>query len=242
MAGVEGLTGASEPKNEISKLYVANNSEKFQSIGGASVTSNKEKAKEILEKLALVRGNKTPKSQVKRKESSLVPSHLDKIDVTKIVSKLPFNGSLNIPEDKDLKTLFIFGIDDSLPEYKITDFFEKFGKVKSFNCQHKAKCGFITFTRRVDAEAASKAIPTPVEGQSGVLVVESIPLRITWGKERAMGNTNAEKLKVGTIVTKFMKKLAKSGVKAIEAAPKKKEAATVKQSPDYEKVFRDYEF
>jgi len=210
MAGVQGITG-DEPQNEISKLYVANNSEQFQTIGGASVTSNSEKAKEILTKLSLASKNKAPKKLNDKSDS--LPAHINKIDVTKIIAKLPLNGSLDPPKDEALNTLFIFGIDDSLPEYKITDYFEQFGKIKSFNCQHKAKAGFITFQSRSIAENAAKSITSPQPKAPGLLIIENIPLRVTWGKERPLGTSNAEKLKVGSIISKVMKKLSGSSVK-----------------------------
>ncbi|ODV74816.1 Pre-mRNA-splicing factor ECM2 CYBJADRAFT_62591 [Cyberlindnera jadinii NRRL Y-1542] len=252
MAGVDGVQGASEPKNEVSKLYVANNSERFKSIGGAAVTSNRDKAKEILEKLAAVKGNRPSKSANAQKRDTL-PQHIENIDVSKIVSKLPFNGSLEPPSNPELKTLFIFGVDDSLPEYKITEFFEQFGKLKSVNCQHGARCAFVTFTRRVDAEAAAKSISCPISGQSGLFLIENIPLRVTWGKERSLGTTNREKLKVGSIVTKFLKKLSKNSMNTTkrtnEEQTNNNEVKRVKsdtrkpaKEADFEKTFKNYEY
>lgn len=207
MAGVQGITG-DEPKNEISKLYVANNSEQFQTIGGASITSNAEKAKEILTKLSLASKNKVAPKKLNDKND--LPAHISKIDVTKIIAKLPFNGSLEPPKDETITSLFIFGIDESLPEYKITDYFEKFGKIKSFNCQHKARSGYITFQSRDVAEKAAGSITAPQPKTPGLLVIENIPMRVTWGKERPLGSSNAEKIKVGSVVGKILKKLSNS--------------------------------
>ncbi|KAH3674167.1 hypothetical protein WICMUC_003408 [Wickerhamomyces mucosus] len=209
MAGVDNISGANEPKNEISKLYIADNSERFKSIGGASITGNSEKAKEILTKLALISQNKNSNPSTKESRDQLLPDHIDKIDVTKIISKLPLKGSLNPPNDKSITSLFIFGIDDSLPEYKISDFFEQYGKIKSFNCQHRAKCGYITFVKREDAELAAKKIPKPDDNGPGLLIVGGIPLRVTWGKERELGKSSGEKLKVASIVSKYIKKISK---------------------------------
>lgn len=240
MAGVQGITG-DEPKNEISKLYVANNSQQFQTIGGASVTSNAERAKEILTKLSLAsKNNKNPKKL--NDKSDQLPSHISKIDVTKIISKLPFNGSLEPPKDETITTLFIFGIDESLPEYKITDYFEQFGKIKSFNCQHKARAGFITFQTRDNAVKATQSITSPQPQSPGLLIIENIPLRITWGKERPLGVSNAEKIKVGSIVGKILKKFSNIGKeqKAIEgkkdAKDESKKPKTIKQPVGNEKI------
>lgn len=228
MAGVQGITG-DDPKNEISKLYVASNSQQFQTIGGASVTSNAEKAKEILTKLSLASKNKAPKRL--NEKSDVLPSHISKIDVTKIISKLPFNGSLEPPKDETICTLFIFGIDESLPEYKITDYFEQFGKIKSFNCQHMARAGFMTFQTRNIAEKAASSIQSPEPKSPGLLIIENIPLRVTWGKERLLGATNAERVKVGSVVGKIIKKLSsvKKDQKAIEG---KGEVLEKKQKPN----------
>lgn len=221
MAGIH-VEGSEGPKNEVSKLFVANNSDRFESIGGAAVTSDADKAREILTKLAMSQ-NKGKSLTKKREENKALPAHIEKVDVTKIVSKLPFNGSLNVPEDVELKTLFVFGIDESLAEYKITDYFEKFGHIKSFNCQQRARCGFITFTKRIDAETAAKTILESQKKETsgaGIIVIENIPLRVCWGKERPLGSTNAEKLKIGSIVSKVMKKLSRDGT--IQKSDKKK--------------------
>lgn len=207
MAGVEGIN-SSEPSNAISKLYVANNEEKFDKLGGASITSSSEKAREILTKLALASNNKPVSKKEKEKEE--LPQHIDKIDVSKIISKLPLNGSLIPPEDQSITSLFIFGIDDSLPEYKIQDHFEQYGKIKSFNCQHKAKCGYITFQSRKEAEAAAQALGDTGEKTPGSFVIDSIPLKVTWGKERPLGATSGEKLKVSSFISKVLRKLAKN--------------------------------
>ncbi|CCH44282.1 Zinc finger CCCH domain-containing protein 49 [Wickerhamomyces ciferrii] len=208
MAGVENISNQ-EPQNEISKLYVANNLEQFPKIGGASITSDSDKAREILTKLSMASKNKIAPKSIKNES---LPSHINKIDVTKIISKLPLNGSTTPPNDTSITTIFIFGIDDSLPEYKITDFFENLNlKIKNFNCQHKSKAGFLTFQTRSDAEKAMSQIQSPQPGKPGLLVIENIPLRITWGKERSLGNSNLEKLKIGSIISKFIKKLSTNG-------------------------------
>lgn len=216
MAGIN--VNSSEPNNIVSKLYIADNEEKFNKIGGAEITSDAAKAREILTKLSL--SLKDKKQPIKEKEIN------PNVDVNKIISKLPLNGSLKLPEDQELKTFFIFGIDESLPEYKITDFFEKFGKIKSFNCQHHSKCGYLTFINRKDAESASiELLKTDSNDTTkpALFIIDNIPLRCCWGKERSLGNSYNEKIKIGSIIGKVMRKLS-SKRKIIESdSPNKKQ-------------------
>jgi pre-mRNA-splicing factor RBM22/SLT11 len=231
MAGIDNLNYA-EPKNVVSKLYIAGNEAKFEKLGGAQHTSDAEKARDILTKLAHSIKNKDMGINIEKKgkDKNTLPSHISSIDITKILSKLPLNGSLKLPTDETIKSLFVFGIDDSLPEYKLTEYFETFGSIKSFNCQHNAKAGYITFNERKGAENAAQEIlklNSNDETKPALFIIDNIPLRCCWGKERPLGNSYAEKVKLGSVVTKVMKKLAKeSSPKEIKSPTKKRTLET----------------
>lgn len=76
---------------------------------------------------------------------------------------------------------------------------------------------------------------------------------MTWGKERSLGTTNREKLKVGSIVTKFLKKLSKNSMNTTkrtnEEQTNNNEVKRVKsdtrkpaKEADFEKTFKNYEY
>lgn len=218
--GSGAVVDYAEPKNEMTKLYVANNEDKFKRVGGANITGDAQKAQEVLTKLAMV-VNSTAKP--KKKDTlghTSTSSRLDKVDVSKIVAKLPFNGSLSPPQDGAITSFFVFGLDESLPEYKLADVFEQFGELRSIKVQHSSKCGFVTFKSRTAAESFAEHYCKPGEasGKPGTIVVDNIPVRVCWGRERPMGSNSVEKAKIGVIVGKFLKKLARDEVKAASPA------------------------
>jgi pre-mRNA-splicing factor RBM22/SLT11 len=89
------------------------------------------------------------------------------------------------PNDRNIMSLFVTGIEDDLPEYKIRDFFKVFGKIKSLVVSHMTHCAFVNYETRDGAERAS------VECK-GRAVIAGCPLRVRWSVPRAIGTMDKE--------------------------------------------------
>lgn len=89
------------------------------------------------------------------------------------------------PADKNIMSLFVTGIEDDLPEFKIRDFFKAFGKIKSLVCSHMSHCAFVNYETREAAERASDEC-------KGKAVIAGCPLRIRWSQPKAVGAMNRE--------------------------------------------------
>lgn len=89
------------------------------------------------------------------------------------------------PADKAIMSLFVTGIEDDLPEYKLRDFFKVHGKIKSLVCSHMSHCAFVNYETREAAEKAAEAC-------QGRAVIAGCPLRIRWSVPKAVGTMNKE--------------------------------------------------
>jgi pre-mRNA-splicing factor RBM22/SLT11 len=89
------------------------------------------------------------------------------------------------PEDKSIMSLFVTGVEDDLPEYKIREFFTPFGKLRSLVCSHISHCAFINYATREGAEAAAEAL-------QGRAVIAGCPLRVQWGRPRPIGTMDRD--------------------------------------------------
>ncbi|KAK8109661.1 hypothetical protein PG999_007798 [Apiospora kogelbergensis] len=89
------------------------------------------------------------------------------------------------PADKSIMSLFVTGIEDDLPEYKLRDFFKVHGKIKSLVCSHMSHCAFVNYETRATAEKAAEAC-------QGRAVIAGCPLRVRWSVPRAVGTMNKE--------------------------------------------------
>lgn len=87
------------------------------------------------------------------------------------------------PQDRAIKSLFVLGVEDDLPEYKLREFFAKFGTLQSVICSHRAHCAYINYVKRTDAEVAADAC-------HGRAVVAGCPLKVTWGKPKTLDTTD----------------------------------------------------
>ena len=83
------------------------------------------------------------------------------------------------PTDPNVKSLFVVGVEDDLPEYKIREFFKGFGTLQSIVCSHRSHCAFINY---VDRRVAEKA----ADSCRGKAVIAGCPLRVTWGKPKVL--------------------------------------------------------
>jgi pre-mRNA-splicing factor RBM22/SLT11 len=89
------------------------------------------------------------------------------------------------PNDRSIMSLFVTGIEDDLPEYKIRDFFKVHGKIKSLVCSHMSHCAFVHFETRDAAEKAAAAC-------QGRAVIAGCPLRVRWKVPAPIGTMNKE--------------------------------------------------
>lgn len=89
------------------------------------------------------------------------------------------------PDDKNIMSLFVTGVEDDLPEYKLRDFFKVYGKIKSLVCSHMSHCAFVNYETREAAEKAAEAC-------QGRAVIAGCPLRIRWGQPKAIGTMGKE--------------------------------------------------
>lgn len=89
------------------------------------------------------------------------------------------------PDDRNIMSLFITGVEDDLPEFKIRDFFKTYGKIKSLVCSHMSHCAFVNYETREAAEKAAFAC-------QGKAVIAGCPLRVRWKMPTAVGNMNKE--------------------------------------------------
>ncbi|PQE05070.1 pre-mRNA-splicing factor slt11 protein [Rutstroemia sp. NJR-2017a BVV2] len=89
------------------------------------------------------------------------------------------------PADKSITSLFITGVEDDLPEFKIREFFSPYGKLRSLVCSHMSHCAFVNYATREGAEAAAAAL-------QGKAVIAGCPLRVQWGRPRPIGTMDRE--------------------------------------------------
>ena len=93
----------------------------------------------------------------------------------------PAPSSIRPPQDPNITSLFVTGVEDDLPEHAIRTFFSPFGTLRSVVCSHRAHCAFINYATRQGAEAAAEAC-------QGKAVIAGCPLRVQWGKPRPLDN------------------------------------------------------
>ncbi|KAL4804023.1 Pre-mRNA-splicing factor slt11 [Aspergillus unguis] len=106
----------------------------------------------------------------------------------------PFPGTAQVPPTKEdilppadpnITSLFVTGVEDDLPEHAIRSFFVRFGQLRSLICSHRAHCAFINYASREAAEAAAHEC-------QGKAVVQGCPLRVRWGKPKALDNMDRD--------------------------------------------------
>lgn len=89
------------------------------------------------------------------------------------------------PQDKNIMSLFVTGVEDDLPEFKLRDFFKAYGRIKSLVCSHMSHCAFVNYETREAAEKAAEAC-------QGRAVISGCPLRVRWGVPKAIGTMDKE--------------------------------------------------
>ncbi|KAF2814079.1 uncharacterized protein BDZ99DRAFT_506861 [Mytilinidion resinicola] len=91
----------------------------------------------------------------------------------------PSEEDIRPPQDPNITSLFVTGVEDDLPEHEIRKHFTQFGTLRSVVCSHRAHCAFLNYTTRQGAEAAAEAC-------QGKAVVKGCPLRVQWGKPKPL--------------------------------------------------------
>lgn len=89
------------------------------------------------------------------------------------------------PDDPNITSLFVTGVEDDLPEHAVRSFFTPFGTIRSLICSHRSHCAFVNYATREGAEAAAAHC-------QGKAVVRGCPLRVQWGKPRPLDNMERE--------------------------------------------------
>jgi pre-mRNA-splicing factor RBM22/SLT11 len=97
----------------------------------------------------------------------------------------PTAADIDPPRDKSITSLFVTGVEDDLPEYKIREFFTAYGKLRSLVCSHMSHCAFVNYAERSSAEKAAEAL-------QGRAVIAGCPLRVKWGKPKPIGMMDKE--------------------------------------------------
>ncbi|KAF2500220.1 pre-mRNA splicing factor slt11 [Lophium mytilinum] len=91
----------------------------------------------------------------------------------------PSEEDIRPPQDPNITSLFVTGVEDDLPEHEIRKHFTQFGTLRSVVCSHRAHCAFLNYTTRQGAETAAEAC-------QGKAVIKGCPLRVQWGKPKPL--------------------------------------------------------
>ncbi|KAF2153657.1 hypothetical protein K461DRAFT_223815 [Myriangium duriaei CBS 260.36] len=89
------------------------------------------------------------------------------------------------PEDPNVTSLFVTGVEDDLPEHAIRTHFQQHGQLRSVVCSHRSHCAFINYMTRDGAETAAAAC-------QGRAVVKGVPLRVQWGKPKPLDSLDKD--------------------------------------------------
>lgn len=117
------------------------------------------------------------------------------------------------PADRNIMSLFVTGVEDDLPEFKLREFFKAYGKIKSLVCSHMSHCAFVNYETR---EAAEKAAATC----QGRAVIAGCPLRVRWGVPKPIGTMDKEERAHMLRDARGRQETSKGqGGRAIEAGP-----------------------
>ncbi|KAJ3117566.1 RNA binding motif protein 22 [Phlyctochytrium bullatum] len=94
----------------------------------------------------------------------------------KMINELEKKGGFK-PVDPTVSSLCITGIDESITDTDLRNYFYVFGEIRSIVVVAKTKVAFVNFMSRQAAETA-------IERSFSGLVIKGKPLRVQWGKSR----------------------------------------------------------
>ncbi|KAM9904574.1 hypothetical protein OXX79_002682 [Metschnikowia pulcherrima] len=251
MAGVENPHAVeSQSRNAEVKALIADKIEaQSKNTSGKDSEDKREKAKAILRTLSskLATGD-----VVRPKQRDLEVSNKE---LSKTISKLPFGGSMDIPEDASIRSFFVYGFSQHTPSYVITSFFEKFGGLSQVSILHQARCGYISYSKRSSAEKCAehlRHIDLSKNKKTAALLLldQKEPIRVSWGTPKTLGNTKEEQSKIAIVVNKVMKQLAdkdaisgRDGVKkdTRKKTSKSKDVTQSSKQKTYQSLSQDFE-
>lgn len=204
------------PNSEINREYYAQEHEKEIEEGRGAIEGYEktdDKARDLLRRLAnsqpyykrqrQLESNeeeKQPEQEQKQKQIGYGPGPVRTSDSKKaaMTGTQPRKGPRPIagarppqpddwlpPQDPNIVSLFVTGVEDDLPEHAIRTFFTQFGQLRSLVCSHRSHCAFINYATREAAEKAASEC-------QGKAIVQGCPLRVRWGKPKALDQTDRE--------------------------------------------------
>lgn len=196
------------------------------------VAEKNERMRAVLTKLAEKLGSQAPKPSVVKAQSSGASK-----EVSKMISNLPFGGLLAQLKIETDRTFFVFGFGPDTPQYQLSEFFEAQGELESTKIIHRARCGYITYKSRSDAERLAEFVGgnglNSNPSTAGLAIVGNQPIRIAWGNPLALGKNNDDQNKIALVVGKVMKQLAERDAQKLKRplkqggiAPSKRQKTT----------------
>jgi pre-mRNA-splicing factor RBM22/SLT11 len=189
--------------NVITKQYIAQNLDKMSEGTIPDLTAQTDQAaRNLLQRLATSKPYyRGPSSDGGANKQNDAPPQSLIEDVNRIIAKLPLNGTISRPpKDETITSFFVAGVEDDLADYAVREYFGQFGKIKSVFLVHMARCGYVTFELRTNAETAAESL----KKSGGRFVVKGCRLKATWGKPRPLGTNRQEHLRIGQIVKRSM--------------------------------------
>lgn len=93
----------------------------------------------------------------------------------KLLRKAGEMPSLIPPEDENIRTLYVGGLDQRVTEDDLKDFFYAYGEIESIRMVSQRACAFVSYTNREGAEKAA-------ENLANKLVIKGLRLKLMWGK------------------------------------------------------------
>lgn len=207
-------------KTTVGRMYNANALEKKFS---------QEEVKEMTEdeRLALIERLTTFIESVNEDKHTLPSKRrfkpLPKEQLVKLANNFPLNGNLSTkPSDEELKTFFLFGVNDNTFIYSIKDYFEALlpnkeneKVVDSICVSQVGGFGYIEFTTRSIAEKIADIICESNNDENSkvpyLINVNSTNVRVCWfhGEELILPSsfTNVQLSNIGSVIDKHLKKL-----------------------------------
>jgi pre-mRNA-splicing factor RBM22/SLT11 len=201
------------PNSDINREYYAQNHEKELEEGRGAVEEHEkadEKGRDLLRRLANSEPYYKKQRRLEAEGETEKPSEQKKIGYGPVRTSDTRSGSSMAmaksgrggarpmaaarppqpedwlpPQDPNVTSLFVTGVEDDLPEHAIRTFFTSFGQIRSIVCSHRSHCAFINYATREGAEAAAAHC-------AGKAVVQGCPLRVKWGKPKPLDNTDRE--------------------------------------------------
>ncbi|KAI8047354.1 uncharacterized protein B0P05DRAFT_566218 [Gilbertella persicaria] len=105
---------------------------------------------------------------------------------SKLLNRARGHG-LTPPEDQNITSLFVTGVEPDIQQEDLRGFFYVFGDIKSIVMAPKTKCAFVNFTTRASAELAAEKI-----AQVGLNINEHA-LRVVWARPKPQQSITADK-------------------------------------------------